>query len=855
MDQDLSPDQWADVKRIVNELIDLPAEQILAQFNTYQFSSDVLKKTVGSLIKVHLEETDKTLTPSELPTDLIFNQQELQAGDLFGKYSIIKTIGSGGMGKIYLAERNDEVLQQVAIKVLGRQAMGERAMARFDTERRILASLEHPNISRLIDAGTSDNYAYMVMEYIEGEAIDLYCIKNNLPLNKRLNLFLKICDAVSFAHRNLIVHRDLKPANILVTQEGKVKLLDFGIAKPLKILPGTEILHKTILGSSALTPQYAAPEQVNGNNITIACDIYVLGLLLYRMITDQHAFDFSNHSWGEIEDSINHNLPVSLNKLIPKKNKLNSQNWVDRINLGDLDAVVLHALKKEPENRYSSVKEFADDIQHIINNDSIKIKHSHKVYRLKKQLKKHWLLTSVLSSLFMVLVSAIILVSKERDVALKAQQHAEVISDTFVSAFKNADPTKSNGDEISAIDIVDGTQLLMDKNEMNPDVKVKLSLSISEVYRNLGEVEKSYKLLKDNQENYNLLSEDEKIKFKSEFILAATFSGQPEDEVMGLIDEAKSELGNADLLIYTHVQVLKLYTLYPEIEILLNQLLSRLSIHDPIFIPSCNTNAFNLNMLGKTAEAFNFYSYCLDVIDQIGEEQFKWETSELYYGKGLTFMNAGKFDEAVIDLEKAINIRAQLIPADSKSIAMIDHRLSYALIYTKQFKKAVFYIDRGLKSIYKHIHENQLHEASAANYYYVKALYHYELGNYEDALLLANKIVELRIDADLEMYFNTAFHYHLQGQAYCKLANKEEAIFAFNKALDILMQPKYKENNQFLVTKSAQADCYHHFGDNLKALELVNEIFPRIIKRFKKENRVYKEIASLKAKLNSEVFN
>ncbi len=252
----ITPAQWQQIKQWFNDLIDVPEDQVKDQLADLT-QDELLIQAVLDMLDVHHTDS-QTITPKRSAASIIANQALLQAGDQFGKYTITKAIGSGGMGQVYLAHRDDEVIQEVAIKVLNQGAMDKQSQLRFDIERRILASLEHPNIARLIDAGTESNRAYYVMEYIDGMAVDQYCQSKQLNLKARLKLFLKICAAVSHAHNNLIVHRDLKPSNILVTAKDEVKLLDFGIAKPLEVIPGTEQIHETMIGTAALTPQYAA---------------------------------------------------------------------------------------------------------------------------------------------------------------------------------------------------------------------------------------------------------------------------------------------------------------------------------------------------------------------------------------------------------------------------------------------------------------------------------------------------------------------------------------------------------------------------------------------------------------------
>ena len=494
----LSIEDWQQVKSVFNQLSDLSFDQAAIQVDLLCKTATHIKPAVLQMLSVYQSSADETITPLQSAASIIVNHTMLKPSDLFGKYTIVKSIGTGGMGQVYLAQRNDEVIQEVAIKVLNQGAMDEQSQLRFDIERRILASLEHPNIARLIDAGTEANRAYYVMEYIDGIAIDQFCQTKQLNLKARLDLFQKICAAVSHAHNNLVVHRDLKPGNILVTDKGGVKLLDFGIAKPLEILPGTEQIHETVIGTAALTPQYAAPEQINGDAITVSCDIYVLGLLLYQMLTEQHALNLVGKTWGEIEASIKQQMPTLPSKLLSKntnsdKNKstpVNSSSWAKQLK-GDLDAIVSHALKKEPSERYASVQEMAADVQRYLHHEPLQIKQSQTGYRLKKTLRRHWLPITALSTVFTILSASSFFIWQQSKTIKQERDVAEEVTTFLVDTFKSADPTQTLGTKITAEDILKQGVNQVNLQANNAVVKNRLLKTLGEVYLNLSEFDQA----------------------------------------------------------------------------------------------------------------------------------------------------------------------------------------------------------------------------------------------------------------------------------------------------------------------------------------------------------------------------
>jgi serine/threonine protein kinase/Flp pilus assembly protein TadD len=301
-----------------------------------------------------------------------------EIGKRAGAYMIVREIGQGGMGTVYLAARADGYFQkQVAIKLLKRGTDSEEVLGRFRSEREVLACLDHPNIARLIDAGTTDDgRPYFVMEYIEGIPVARFVDENQAPLVARLNLFLKIAGAVEAAHRNSIVHRDLKPTNILVNREGEPKLLDFGIAKLIGNEPNA--LEQTAVGQERLTPVSASPEQAQGDPVTISSDIYALGVVLYEMLTGArpHRFSTTDPSREELVHVICDQLPTVPSIAVSDRGR-------QRLLRGDLDAILLRALEKEPARRYSSVAEFAEDIRRHLAGEPVHARRDKPTYRIK----------------------------------------------------------------------------------------------------------------------------------------------------------------------------------------------------------------------------------------------------------------------------------------------------------------------------------------------------------------------------------------------------------------------------------------------------------------------------------------
>lgn len=353
-----------------------------------------------------------------------------RAGTLAGPYRLERLLGEGGMGQVWLAGRADGLYQRrVALKLLRPGLADPNLRLRFTHERQILARLAHPHIARLLDAGiSSDGQPYLALEFVEGEPITQWCRNRNLSLDARLRLFLQICDAVSHAHANLIVHRDLKPSNILVTAQEEVRLLDFGIAKLLdtNALPREQ----TNTGARSFTLHYAAPEQIRGEPVTTMTDVYALGVVLHELLTDQAPYDLKRRTDAEWEAAIVDADPVRPSALAPRRSA--------RLLAGDLDNIVLKALAKRPEQRYSSVEALALDISRYRDGKPVLARPQGIRYRMGKFALRHrWALaTAVLVTL--VLAASFLVVAWQARQAVREASRAQALQDFVIDLFERA---------------------------------------------------------------------------------------------------------------------------------------------------------------------------------------------------------------------------------------------------------------------------------------------------------------------------------------------------------------------------------------------------------------------------------
>ena len=320
-----------------------------------------------------------------------------RAGQRIGNWQLERSLGAGGMGQVWLAHRSDGMHHgKAAIKMLHFVAADSHANKRFAQEGQILARLTHPHIAMLLDAGfTADGQRFLVLEYIDGDRLDRWCDQRRLDIPARLKLFLQICAAVSYAHSNLIVHRDLKPSNILVLNDGSVKLLDFGIAKLIE--PETDIVTQmTADAGSAMTPGYAAPEQVSGGPITTATDVYALGVVFYALLGGRGPYGSDSQTPLQLARAVTEREPDRLSNIAASDaaqiaaTRDTTAERLHRILRGDLETIASKALKKNPAERYASVQAFADDVQRHLDHRPISARADSAVYRLRKSLRRHW---------------------------------------------------------------------------------------------------------------------------------------------------------------------------------------------------------------------------------------------------------------------------------------------------------------------------------------------------------------------------------------------------------------------------------------------------------------------------------
>jgi serine/threonine protein kinase len=489
----LTSNQLARVDALLDELLDLPVEARPSVLDRKCPDDPAVRAEVSSLLNAAGSVGEFLSTPAMLATEP--QVEDIPPGTRIGAWRITNRIGRGGMGVVYEAERAEgDFRQRVAIKVLRQEAIAE--LPRFNSERQILARLEHPGIARLYDGGvTSDERPYMVMEFVEGRPITEYCAFTRAPLAERMRLFVQVCEAVAYAHRNLIVHRDLKPANILVTAQGRIKLLDFGIAKLIDV----DRPDMTQTAAAPLTPLTAAPEQLLGLPITTATDIYALGLLLFELLTD-------TQPWLRAGGPIAQAVRVILDEPAPVPSRRAAETrtapFPPRLLRGDFDAIVAKAVRKEPQHRYATVEALKGDIDHASSGEPVAARSGARWYVFGRTLRRYrWLAVAVAA----VLVSLAVGIGAaawqarraeiERDAARRDAAREEAVRYQLTRLFHSAIEERG-AQPATAKAMIDNSALrVLREYRSQPQLQGQIVLTLADLYAALQDTEGASALL------------------------------------------------------------------------------------------------------------------------------------------------------------------------------------------------------------------------------------------------------------------------------------------------------------------------------------------------------------------------
>ncbi|MAL17646.1 MAG: hypothetical protein CL670_14345 [Balneola sp.] len=489
---------WTEVEKIIDEVLELPEDEREEFIENKCAGNKKLAKEVRQLLNSITDSEGWLENPQDYKEGLFEGvSDDLSSlpkshnliGNKIGSYIIKEKIGEGGMGSVFRAERADEDFTHVvALKIIQKHRATEENIQRFRKEQQILASLNHPGIAQFYDGGVTDGgFPFIIMEYVHGMPITEYCKKMNCSTTQKIELFSKVLEAVQYAHENLTIHRDLKPENILVDQNGNVKILDFGISKLLD----EEDFGLTRTDAQVLTLRYASPEQIKGGNITTASDFYSLGIILYKLLTDKEPFDLDDLTRYQVEKVIVENdpeLPSSVADTgLRKKLK------------GDLDAIVMKSIRKEPESRYRAASEFLSDLDHYFNGLPVSARDGSFQYRSKKFIRRHRQGIGIAAGI--VFLIAVLVgfytwrITQEKNLAQLEAQKSEEITSFVINLLEENYPQNSQGDTVTVRQILDKSTTEIPMLDKSSEIQAKLLQVIGHAYNSVGEPKKARPLL------------------------------------------------------------------------------------------------------------------------------------------------------------------------------------------------------------------------------------------------------------------------------------------------------------------------------------------------------------------------
>ncbi|MEO0425556.1 MAG: serine/threonine-protein kinase [Pseudomonadota bacterium] len=495
----MTPEQWEHVCTLFEAAIPLPQEERDAFVASLVEEPDPVRRELQGLLAEHDDGAPSILATQlgEAAGDWAAAEANAERLTPIGPYQPERVLGRGGMGVVYLASRADgQFDQRVALKLVKQGLDSEATRRRFLFERQVLARLQHPGIARLLDGGVSeDGQAYFAMEYVEGESLFTYVERHGLSLEARLRLFVQVCDAVEYAHRNLIVHRDLKPGNILVTEDGEPRLLDFGIAKWLEEGDGAnERAPVTQTSMALLTPEYGAPEQLMHEPITAATDVYALGGILFELLTGRRPYDLGRRSPVEIYEAVLREQPVRPSTALvtgPESSpKIALSQRLHRQLQGDLDVITLKCLAKTPERRYRSAGALADDLRRHLAGQPISARADSATYLFGRFLKRYRLAVGAAVLVLTSLIGGLGVAAWQGQVAARESRRASSVSTFVVEMLAAVSPDQAQGRDVTVREVLDQAVASLDDptSELSaePAVEAAIRATIGNTYRELA---------------------------------------------------------------------------------------------------------------------------------------------------------------------------------------------------------------------------------------------------------------------------------------------------------------------------------------------------------------------------------
>ncbi|WP_223787736.1 serine/threonine-protein kinase [Marinicella meishanensis] len=809
-------DLMQQAQQVFEQLLTLEDHEMTAWLQQECGADEALLQTVLTLLNSHQQLADERTVTIEhhilrllhtqadgrnivAPAELTFNHD---------RYRIIEKIGDGGMGSVYLCERTHEgFTEQVAIKVLHGLDIHAAEHKRFIQEKHILAQLNHPNITHFIDTDyLADGTPFVVMAYTPGMDITKHC--QGHKTKDKLDLFLQLCEAVKHAHQNLIIHRDIKPSNVLVTDSGEVKLIDFGIAKILS----KHNQFKTQTQLAVMTPAYASPEQLQKKPLNTTTDIYSMGVLLYELLAGSRPHDLQRLSMGQFEAKV-----TKGDLQLPSLRAQQAGIALDR----DLDAIILKAMQVKPSERYQSVQEFIDDIDRYLQNKPVLARKPNWLYRSQKFCQRNWLPLSVVG--VFVLVSAWFAqqIHQANQQSRLEQQKAQVLSDSFIMAFKNADPTQTLGEAIKATDILDqATQLITQQYADQPALLNDLSLAMAEVHHHLGAFAQAQNMV-DLAINNSSADNRSDWQFLQAKIL---FSTNDLDALLALLP--KIDTTSAEQQLRKDMLQLNAWSrkgLSDDATELALRLMQQAQPTDPHFTELCLIH-YDLYFHDKPkALQFSELDQCLVELDQSDENLLK--NSQVYMQFAALHRSHNEFEQSTEYFKKALAINQRVYGDRHISLVGPLKGIGWNTMQYNDYAASIEYQNQALAISEKYF---GVGHPNTSNAIYNLGHVYSNMEDYDQAFALYNRAIQIMVDNGLGEERKVAFYYKAIGHLQNDLGYYEAAERNIKNSIHVfgLLQGLYVY--RVAEMQVLLAHIHHNQGRDDEALALLQTAMPNM---------------------------
>lgn len=784
-----------DLQTLFNQAIELPDDERMEFLDNACADELEMREELKSLIEIHSGAgRDFLETPALLEADRAL------LGDQVGPYKLLSLVGIGGMADVYRARRTDGVFRNdVALKLVKRSILSEELAQRFHNERLILSNLKHPNIANLLDGGTtSDGTPYFVMDYIEGLDLLDYVEQHSLAIRDKLKLFVKVCAGVAAAHKHLVVHRDLKPSNILVTSDGEPKLLDFGIAKDIS---GSNL----ITSLSPMTPRYASPEQIRGEILGTATDIYSLGVILYELLTG--CSPYTTDTPVELIHQISETTPV------PMSEKLRAVNRKDcRAVSGDLDRIVMKALHKDQNRRFFSVQQFADDIQRYLTNKPVIARKDSFWYRSSRFLRRNWAMVAVVCFALITVVTATWLqqvrvieerdvAESERDIAAGERDRQRQTKEFLIGLFEVADPRQTRGNSITARELLDrGLKQIDEGLAQQPEFKSELMLTMGVVYRELGLYDEAQALLQDT------------LTLRRKY---------PSKDRLG-VAESLNELGSLLQLRGQHEESLALHQ--DALEIYRRELGESHARVGETYLKLGQVR----RLRGEFDLAQELFEKSLAVSRQtLGDEHES--TGRSYVFLGIIYWEKGDYARSISLMEKGLEIYIKTLGENHPDVSDAYTKLATSYFKIQDFDRAIVLLEKSLAIRLKVLGSDHY---QVAHSYANLANIHTENGNYDQAIAYHTTALDILIRLFGENHSNLGSTYNNLGFSYFKKGEYEPAIRYMEKCASSLTKNFGADYVRLFVPYESLGDVYEAQENHVTAASYYRHAYDLLFENF-----------------------